>query len=280
MNPRVIAFRTGLARGWIEFRHNRAQAFGYAFFPALALTVMCVMRGNTVAGTGVSLGTRAIPGIIAMNVVFTGLTRLASALMMEREDGTLLRAKATPNGVLGYLTGKVVSQAAMIIATSLIVMISAGFLFEGLRLNSIAAWLTLVWVMTLGMVATLPFGATVGSLFKNPLNLRYISLLTMGLVAISGVFYPLGALPQWIQWIGQIFPLYWISLGMRSAMLPDAPVATEIGASWRFLETSGVLRAWAIFGFVVAPAILRRMARRESGSSVTSRREKRRQPSA
>ncbi|MCW2880241.1 MAG: type transporter [Sphaerisporangium sp.] len=41
----------------------------------------------------------------------------------------------------------------------------------------------------------------------------------------------------------------------------------------RFLETSGVLGAWAIFGFVVAPALLRRMARRESGSSVTPRRE-------
>ena len=30
------------------------------------------------------------------------------ALAMEREDGTLLRAKAIPNGMLGYLIGKLV----------------------------------------------------------------------------------------------------------------------------------------------------------------------------
>ena len=42
----------------------------------------------------------------------------------------------------------------------------------------------------------------------------------------------------------------------------------EIGHSWRHLETLGVLGAWAIAGLVLAPILLRRMARRESGSSV------------
>jgi ABC-2 type transport system permease protein len=35
-----------------------------------------------------------------------------------------------------------------------------------------------------------------------------------------------------------------------------------------------VLGAWAVAGLVVAPMVLRRMARRESGSSVAARREK------
>ena len=37
-----------------------------------------------------------------------------------------------------------------------------------------------------------------------------------------------------------------------------------------------MLGAWAVLGLVVAPIVLRRMARRESGSSVAARREKRR----
>lgn len=61
---------------------------------------------------------------------------------------------------------------------------------------------------------------------------------------------------------------------MRSALLPDAAVSVELGESWRHLETIGVLGAWAVLGLIVAPIVLRRMARRESGSSVAGRREK------
>jgi ABC-2 type transport system permease protein len=99
-----------------------------------------------------------------------------------------------------------------------------------------------------------------------------LSLPTMGLIAISGVFYPVTALAGWVQGVAQAFPVYWLGLGMRSALLPDDAVAVEIGQSWRLMETAAVLGAWAVAGLVVAPLVLRRMARRESGSSVEARR--------
>jgi ABC-2 type transport system permease protein len=55
-------------------------------------------------------------------------------------------------------------------------------------------------------------------------------------------------------------------------VLPDAAAAAEIGGSWRTLETVGVLTAWALAGLVTAPGVLRRMARRESGSTMEARR--------
>jgi ABC-2 type transport system permease protein len=77
-----------------------------------------------------------------------------------------------------------------------------------------------------------------------------------------------------MQWVGQAFPLYWLGLGMRSALLPVSLASVEIGHSWRHLATFGVLGAWAVVGLLVAPVLLRRMARRESGSAVAARREK------
>jgi ABC-2 type transport system permease protein len=94
------------------------------------------------------------------------------------------------------------------------------------------------------------------------------------MIAISGIFYPIAVLPEWVQWTAQAFPIYWLGLGMRSALLPDSAVAVELGESWRHLETIGVLGAWAVLGVLLAPVVLRRMARRESGSSVAERREK------
>lgn len=77
-----------------------------------------------------------------------------------------------------------------------------------------------------------------------------------------------------MRWLGQATPIYWLGLGMRSALLPDAAVTVEIGASWRQWETAGVLGLWAALGLALAPPVLRRMARRESGSTVSERREK------
>jgi ABC-2 type transport system permease protein len=96
----------------------------------------------------------------------------------------------------------------------------------------------------------------------------------VGLTIISGIFYPISAMPEWLQGVAQVFPLYWLGLGMRSAMLPDGLAAAELGESWRHLETIGVLGAWAALGLLVAPMVMRRMARRESGSSVAERRER------
>ena len=40
-----------------------------------------------------------------------------------------------------------------------------------------------------------------------------------------------------LQWAGQAFPLYWLGLGTRSALLPANLASVEIGHSWRHLAT-------------------------------------------
>jgi ABC-2 type transport system permease protein len=277
MNATLVAFRAGIARGWTEFKHtfmNFQDVFGYLFPTLLLLIVMFFMRNATVPGTGFSLGARTLPSSLGMGIAFGGLVNLAQQLLTEREDGTLLRAKATPNGMLGYLVGKITVVSAMMIISLALQLVPGLFVLHGLHLASVGSWLTLLWVVVLGLVATLPLGAIVGSLFEDPRNFGLVMLPFMGLIATSGIFYPINNFPVWLQWIGQAFPVYWLGLGMRSALLPNQLAAVEISGSWRHLETLGVLGAWAIAGLVLAPIVLRRMARRESGSRVAERRER------
>lgn len=276
MNPKTTALRAGLRRGAIELRStftNGQDLWNY-FFPTVVLLVaVFFMRGATVPGTDFSLGARTLPSALGMGLLFGGLLGLAQALVVDREDGTLLRAKAIPNGMLGYLVGKLVlvSSVAMI---GLVIQLTPGMFFlDGLRLGEASAWLTLAWVVPLGLVATLPLGAMIGSLIENPRNMGLVVLPVMGLIAVSGIFYPITGLPGWLQGAAQVFPLYWLGLGMRSALLPADLAAVEIGGSWRHLEMVAVLGAWAVLGLVLAPVLLRRMARRESGSRVAARRE-------
>lgn len=277
MNPTMVALQAGIRRGGIELRQtftNLQDLWNYLFLPALFLIVMYFLRGNTVPGTSFSLSATTIPSVLGMQIVFAGLIMVATILFMEREDGTLLRAKATPNGMLGYLVGKIVQITGMSLVSLVTILIPGALLFGGLSLGSPGAWFTLTWVLTLGLVATMPMGAVLGSLFSNPSSLGFVFVPMMGLIAISGIFYPITAFPAWVQWIAQAFPIYWTGLGMRSAFLPGSLASVEIGGSWRHLETVGVLGAWAVAGLLLAPVVLRRMAQRESGASVAARREK------
>lgn len=276
MNPTAGAIRAGWTRGLIELRQsftNAADLWGHFFWPVLMLAVMFFMRDTAFGSSGLLLGTLALPSILGMNVAL-GMVSMSQQLTAEREDGTLLRAKATPNGMRGYLVGKVVSVSGILLADLAFFLIPGMFIIPGLAIGSPGSWPALIWVLALGMAAALPIGAVLGSVFTSARSQGLITLPLLGMIAISGIFYPITSMPEWLQWIAQIFPFYWLGLGMRSALLPDAAVGVEIGESWRHLETIGVLGAWAVLGVILAPIVLRRMARGESGSSVAKRREK------
>ena len=276
MSSVSTAVRTGFARGGIELRQtltNGLDLWTYLFPAVLLLGTIFFMRDATVPGTDFSLGARTLPSAFGMGLAFSGLVTVASLLVTDREDGTLLRAQATPNGMSGYLVGKIVLVGGMAVISLVIQLVPGLFLVEGLRVDA-GGWLTLLWLVPLAFVATMPIGAVLGSVLDNPRNIGLIMLPMIGLIAISGIFYPISSMPGWLQGVGQVFPVYWLGLGMRSVFLPDALAAVELGHSWRHLEMVGVLGAWAVLGLLLAPVILRRMARRESGSTVAARREK------
>ncbi len=273
---RAVAVRTGWRRGLIELRQsftNGPELFSHFLWPVLMLVALFFLRDRDFGATGFPLGALALPSILGMNAAM-GMVSMSQQLTADREDGTLLRAKATPNGMVGFLTGKVVSVAGGLLVDLAILLIPGLLIVDGLALGSANGWLTLVWVLLLGLVATLPIGAVLGSVFTSARSQGLVQLPVLGLIAISGIFYPITALPDWLESIGQFFPIYWMGLGMRSALLPDSAVVVEIGASWRQVETAAVLGVWAVVGLAVAPVVLRRMARRESGSKVAERRER------
>ena len=278
MNPTLYAARLGLTRGWAEFRQSLTdpQQIGFQVFFAVAFVIVLLFqRGSTVEGTNVSLAFAVLPGVLGMMVAVGGLQGAAGSLAVEREDGTLLRAKAVPNGMVGYFIGRIVSVSLVAILGLVIIFVPSLFLIPELTGIGLTGWLTFLWVLALGLLATLPIGAVIGSLAKSPNTVNGLVTLPMiGVTAISGIFYPIFALPGWVQAIAQVFPIYWLGLGVRSAFLPDSAASVEIGESWRHLETVGVLGTWALVGLVLAPVVLRRMARKESGANMEARRQR------
>ncbi|MBU3066278.1 ABC transporter permease [Nocardia sp. NEAU-G5] len=268
------AVRCGTRRGLIELRQAFAGTamIGQLLWPVATLVSIFVFRNRPLPGNG-TLGAFILPSVLGTYVAM-GMLLVIQYLAVERDDGTLLRAKLIPGGIQGYLIGKMVTVSATV-GVYLVIVAGPGLpLVHGLAVGSVGAWLTLAWVVPLGLLATQPIGAMLGSLVSGPRAVGYVSAVVMGMIAISGIFYPVTAMPRWLQWVAQVFPVYWLGLGMRSALLPHDALAAELGHSWRHVETAAVLGVWAVAGMVSAPAVLRRMARRESGSALAVRRER------
>jgi ABC-2 type transport system permease protein len=232
-----------------------------------------LMRGKLVPGTHFPLGAMVLPSLLGMSIAFGGLAGPATAIAIDREDGTLLRAKATPNGMLGYLIGKIV-KFALDALVGVVFLVIPGIIVASNLVLDFRTWLMLALIFVGGMMSTVPFALALGSLLKSSAQSGLVLLAVALLFAPSGLFYPITSLPTWLQWVGQAFPIYWIGLGARSAMLPASMAAAEIGASWRSVETFAVLGVWAVIGILLAPILLRRMARRQSGSALAKVRER------
>jgi ABC-2 type transport system permease protein len=273
----MTAARLGVRRGCIEMAQslsNRADQIWIVTINAAFVLVLVFQRDADLAGTGFSLALATLPGLIGMNIAMGGWMGTAQTLAVEREDGTLLRAKSTPNGMLGYLVARV-TLAILSTALGLAIFVVAGlFLLPGVSDVPFTGWLMLLAIFLLGMMATMPWGAVVGASVKSSgagFGLSFLPMVV--LIAISGIFYPITALPDWVHPIALIFPVYWLGAGMRDALLPEAAGAAELGGEFHTWETFGVLGLWAVIGLAVAPRVLRAMARRESGSAVESRKQ-------
>ena len=265
----------GMLRGLTELRQSFSPAglVGHVLWPVATLVAIFFLRDRAVPGTELTLGAMVVPSVLGMFVAF-GILLVVQYLVADREDGTLLRAKTVPGGIAGYLVGKLVTVSATTLIYLAILLIPGLSIVDGLEPGRPAAWLTFAWVLLLGLVATQSIGVLLGAMISNPRMTGYLSVLVLGIVGISGIFYPITALPSWLQWVAQVLPMYWLGLGMRSALLPEGAAAAEIGESWRQLETAAVLGAWSLLGLLAAPIVLRRMARKEAGSRMAQRREK------
>ncbi|MGC9381756.1 ABC transporter permease [Streptomyces sp. MH13] len=268
-------YRLGLSRGAIELRQvlrSRKDIYSYLSTPLLFLAVSYWQsRDGDDATAQLSLA-----GGMASTIFMFGLLTVPQFLFGDREDGTLLRLRGVPGAMTVYLTGKTLFVLVNI-AVSIALLLVGGWALLGAGLpDTPQRWLTLLWVVTLGIMAVVPIGAAVGSLLPAAREALGIYMLPMmGLMIASGTFFPLRELPEWLQNLVSVFPLRWIAQGIRSTLLPDSAEALEVSGAWQHLTVGGVLALWAVAGLVLAPRLLQRMTRRESGSRLSAREQQR-----
>lgn len=193
MKPTTHAIRVGLSRGWIEFTNSlrSPQDIGFYFFVALG-TLAYLFFNRHDDWEGLPYPSVVMPSILGALIAFGAYIGPMYSLAIEREDGTLLRAKAVPRGMTGYVTGQVLFQSLSALPLLVVIVVPSLFLFEIITERGMIAWLMVLGIAALGLLAVLPIGMIVGSLIKGPNKIGTWGMLPMIIMfGTSGIFYPL-----------------------------------------------------------------------------------------
>jgi ABC-2 type transport system permease protein len=245
-----------LVRAGVELRtftrEREALVFIFAF-PVLLLVIFGAVFGRQDVDGGVTFAQVFVAGMIAAGLFATSFQNLAISIPIERDSGALKRLAGTPMPRSAYFVGKI-ALVTVIAVVQQILLLAVGVLFYGLDLPTEASrWLTYAWVCVLGVAACTLLGIAATSIVKNGKTApAVISPIAIVLQFISGVFFVFAALPTWMQTIASLFPLKWMTQGMRSVFLPDSYQTQEPAGSWEHGRIALVLGIWLVVGLFVA----------------------------
>ena len=206
---------------------------------------------SAVQGQGQGFKGFLVPGIAAMAIMQAGIFGVVFTLVRFRAQGVLRRLFATPINPTHFLVGQVVTRLIIAVLQAFILLI-VGALVLGVNVGgSVEAWMVLGLFSILGGALFISIGLAISGKARNEDTAAPISnIITMPMMFLSGVFFPLEALPDAVSSVSQFLPLTYLADGMRAVATGGAGIADVTG------ELLG-LAVWTAIAFGVAARMFR-----------------------
>jgi ABC-2 type transport system permease protein len=143
------------------------------------------------------------------------LMSFATALALERTQGTLVRLRASPMSPGAVLFGKGLACwiAMIVIATTLLALGALGF---GVRPESPGLLVVAVAVTAFACTGLMMLVASLGETMQTVSGAGWA--LMMPLMLFGGGMIPLFVMPAWMQRVGAFSPLRWGNLALEGAL--------------------------------------------------------------
>jgi ABC-2 type transport system permease protein len=176
--------------------------------------------------SGVSFATIVVPGLVAVGMVFQGISAVALPLAMELgatreiEDRVMaplpVSLVAVEKLVFGALQGVLAGAAVF----PLVVLIPA----VPVQIH-VASWPLLIVVILLASLTSGALGLALGTLVRPQHIGLMFALVVVPITFLGCVYYPWATLRPlpWLQYLVLVNPLVYMSEGLRAALTPDLP---------------------------------------------------------
>jgi ABC-2 type transport system permease protein len=167
-----------------------------------------------------------VPGVLAMVVLFSCMFGMGESIAGERERGELARLFMTPTSIATIVGGKILSKLVQETGRAIILIVVAIALFGIVIAGSMLLTLLLLVLVALCFVG---FGIMISARVSTQEDyMQMVQPITLPMMFMSGVFYPVETMPWIFQKIAYILPLTYANDALRAVMLKGA----GIGAIW------------------------------------------------
>lgn len=244
--------RIARARVALEIRLFRRQPQQIVFslaYPVLMMVIFGSVFGERTLAGGVTFPQYFLAGIAATGIMLTSFQSVAIGIAHEREIGLLPRLRLLGTPPIAYFLGKAGLVLLTTVAQLTVLLLVASLAFDVPLPTEPDRWVTFAWVTTAGALAGTVLGVAVASAVSSAAAaVSGVTAFAVVLQFFSGVFFVFSELPPWMQQVSSMFPLRWMTLGMRSVFLPDEAAAVEAGGGWQHPLTATVLLLWVVVG--------------------------------
>lgn len=166
-----------------------------------------------------------VPGILAMSVLFLGL--FGALPMVEwREKQVLKRFGATPLRRSTLVISQVIYRLVLAVMQTLIIIAIAYFVFD---VEVVGSWLMLFILVILGTLTFVSIGYLVVSRAKTVEGaMPIIQLIQFPMLFLSGIFFPIDFMPDFMRPIVSAMPLTYLGDAFRQIMVDATPLHSLI----------------------------------------------------
>lgn len=208
--------------------------------PALAVQPQTLQTANLTSAA------YFVPSILAMALMQLGIFA-AIPLVAQREKQILKRLGATPLA-RSTLVGSNVFMRLLIALVQTVIIVGIGALLFGV---SVLQPLAVAALVVLGAVTFVSIGYVIASYARTEDSANTLaSVVQFPLMFLSGIFFPIAFMPQWLQPVAAFLPLTYLGDALRQTMVGGAAYAPL------YVDVL-VLAGWLVVSFLISARYFR-----------------------
>jgi ABC-type multidrug transport system permease subunit len=178
---------------------------------------------QTVTGQALRYVDWVLPGVLAMNIMFSSLWGVGWVVVRYRKNGVLRRLQATPLSAFEFLSAQVISRLAVVLSASVLVYVGADLFLDFVMRGS---YFALFLVYGAGSLCLISLGLIVATRLRTEeVADGVLNLMSWPMLLMSGVWFSMEGTSPAAQTISNLMPLTHLVNAARRVMIDGAGVA-------------------------------------------------------
>jgi ABC-2 type transport system permease protein len=185
-----------------------------------------VVKTETVKTRNLTYLDFLLPGVLAMSIMQAGIFGVAFSFVSLKKRGILRRLWVTPINPNDFIIAQMTMRLSVVLL-QITIMITVGLLLLNFHFIGNLAIVYLLGVG--GAVVFLGFGLALAGFSKSEDQVAPLAnVISLPMLALSGVFFSRSDLPGFLRTITDVFPLTYLADGIRSVAIDGATLVQVV----------------------------------------------------